>query len=194
MTDTAVSRLDEAAADAAISTIVLSFTSDPAGRWTWPNSEAFLRNMPLLARAFAAKAFALGTAYGIEDLAGVALWLPPGEAPDEEAMGMLVERTGSAAARQDAGPVFEQMGAYHPQEPHWYLALIGVDPAHQGRGLGDRLMTHALARCDTDGLPAYLESSNARNLPFYRRHGFVALGEIQSGSSPTIVPMLRRPK
>lgn len=194
MTDTAVSRLNEAAADAAFSTIVLSFTADPAARWTWPRADDFLRSMPLLARAFASKAFALGTAYGIDDLSGVALWLPPGEAPDEQAMGSLIERTASAHARQDAPAVFEQMASYHPQEPHWYLPLIGVDPACQGRGLGDRLMSHALARCDADRLPAYLESSNPRNLPFYRRHGFVALGAIQAGGSPTIVPMLRRPQ
>jgi ribosomal protein S18 acetylase RimI-like enzyme len=90
--------------------------------------------------------------------------------------------------------VFEQMASFHPQEPHWYLPLIGVDPARQGQHLGDRLMAHALARCDADGLPAYLESSNPRNISFYQRHGFVELGKIQAGSSPTIVPMLRRPR
>lgn len=55
-------------------------------------------------------------------------------------------------------------------------------------------MAHALARCDVEGLPAYLESSNPRNLPFYERHGFEVLGKIQVGSSPTLVPMLRRPR
>jgi Acetyltransferases len=86
------------------------------------------------------------------------------------------------------------MGNFHPHEPHWYLPIIGVDPPHQGRGLGEQLMAHALARCDADRLPAYLESSNPRNLSFYQRHGFEALGRIQVGSSPTLVPMLRRPQ
>ncbi len=57
-------------------------------------------------------------------------------------------------------------------EPHWYLPLIGVDPAHQGEGHGDALMAYALARCDRDHAPAYLESSKPRNIPFYRRYGF----------------------
>jgi hypothetical protein len=43
-------------------------------------------------------------------------------------------------------------------------------------------------------VPAYLESSNPRNLSFYRRHGFEPLGAIQVGSSPTLVPMLRQPR
>jgi hypothetical protein len=55
-------------------------------------------------------------------------------------------------------------------------------------------MAYALARCDRDHAPAYLESSNPRNIPFYSRHGFEPLGAIQVGSSPTVVPMLRGPR
>jgi ribosomal protein S18 acetylase RimI-like enzyme len=91
----------------------------------------------------------------------------------------------------DLSRVFEAMESYHPKEPHWYLPLIGVDPAAQGQGLGSALMRHALERIDADRLPAYLESSNPRNIPLYQRHGFEILGTIQVGSSPNLVPMLR---
>jgi ribosomal protein S18 acetylase RimI-like enzyme len=83
------------------------------------------------------------------------------------------------------------MGKYHPQEPHWYLPLIGVDPAHQGKGFGSALLGHALEICDRDHLPAYLESSNPLNIPLYRRHGFELLDTLQVGSSPPVFPMLR---
>jgi len=189
-----VFQIDEASADAAFATVVLAFGADPAARWTWPRAEDFLRNLPLLARAFGGKSFALGTAYGVDHLAGVALWLPPGVPPDEESLGELIEQTAARSIQQDITRVFEQMAGFHPREPHWYLPLIAVDPACQGRRLGDRLMLHALARCDAEQRPAYLESSNPRNLPFYQRHGFVALGKIQVGSSPTLVPMLRPPQ
>lgn len=190
----AVYGIDEASSEAAFATIVLAFVGDPAARWCWPQPDDFLRNMPLAARAFGGKAFALGTAFGIGRLAGAALWLPPGVSSDEEALDRLIQRTAPAATLQDAAGVFEQMASFHPREPHWYLPLIGVDPARQGQRLGDQLMTYALARCDSDQLPAYLESSNPRNLPFYRRHGFEELGKIQVGASPTIVPMLRKPR
>ena len=85
----------------------------------------------------------------------------------------------------------EQVGAYHPQEDCWYLPLIGVDPVYQGRGYGGALMAHALQQIDEEHLPAYLESSNPRNISLYERHGFETLGEVQLGSSPTFVPMLR---
>ena len=119
--------------------------------------------------------------------------LPPGASADEEALDAVIGTTVPASIQRDAAKVFEEMARFHPQEPHWYLPLIAVDPVRQGQRLGDQLMVHALARCDADRLPAYLESSNPRNLSFYERHGFNALGKIQAGSSPTIVPMLRRP-
>jgi GNAT superfamily N-acetyltransferase len=109
-------------------------------------------------------------------------------------MAEILERTVSESIRRDVVAVFEQMAKYHPSEPHWYLPLIGVDPAHQGKGCGAALMSHALHVCDGDHAPAYLESTNPRNVPLYRRHGFEALGTVQVATSPPIVPMLRRPR
>ena len=61
----------------------------------------------------------------------------------------------------------------HPKaEPHWYLAFLGIEPSEQGKGLGSALLRPVLERCDSEGTPAYLETSNERNLPFYQRHGF----------------------
>ena len=79
-------------------------------------------------------------------------------------------------------------------EPHWYLPLVGVEPNAQGRGLGGALMRHAVARCDQEDAPAYLESSNPRNISLYERHGFEVMGEIQMGSAPPVTPMLRQPR
>ena len=90
--------------------------------------------------------------------------------------------------------MLDEMDSYHIEEEHWYLPMIGVDPSQQGRGIGSALLQHALAPCDEQGLPAYLESSNPANVPLYQRHGFEVLGEIQIGSSPVVYPMLRRPR
>jgi GNAT superfamily N-acetyltransferase len=74
-----------------------------------------------------------------------------------------------------------------------YLPLLGVDPLYHGKGLGSVLMQHAIVICDQDNKPAYLESSNPKNIPFYERHGFELLGTIQVNTSPPIFPMLRKP-
>jgi ribosomal protein S18 acetylase RimI-like enzyme len=182
----------KADAAAATSVLVLAFAADPMTRWSWPAAEAYLAHFPAAVRAFGGQAFDHGGAHLAEG--GAALWLPPGSGPDEEALGSLLERTAPARIRGDIAVILQGMGRYHPSEPHWYLPLIGVDPARQGRGVGSALMRHALAACDRDRLPAYLESSNPANIPLYERHGFERLGAIQSGESPTVVPMLRRPR
>lgn len=120
--------------------------------------------------------------------------MPPGVGPDEEALGAFLEEAVPAALRDEVNAVLEQMDEHHPAEPHWFLPLIGVDPRRQGGGIGGALMAHALERCDADGLPAYLESSNPSNVPFYERHGFEVVGLIQKGSSPPIRPMYRKPR
>lgn len=186
-----VRAMTSADAAAGIDTIVLAFAADPVARWTWPQPRQYLASMPNLARAFGGNAFAHGSAYRTEDLAGVALWLPPGVQPDHEGLGETIRRSVAPPLLDDVVAMFERMAAYHPSEPHWYLPLIGVDPTRQGKGLGDALMAHALERCDRDGAPAYLESTNPRNVSLYRRHGFEALGTIQVGSSPPMTPMLR---
>ena len=45
-----------------------------------------------------------------------------------------------------------------------------------------------------EGSLAYLESTNPRNIPLYERHGFERLAILQYGSSPPMVPMLRKPR
>lgn len=184
-----------AAADeaAVISVLTLAFSSDPMARWSADPHE-HLTNFPVLARAFGGNAFANGTAYYADGYAGAALWLPPGVGPDVETMIGLVERSAPDAIKKDLFGVFEEMGKYHPKEPHWYLPLIGVDPFQQGNGVGSALMKHALVPCDRDGMIAYLESSNPRNISLYERYGFEVIGEIQVGTSPTLRPMLRRPR
>jgi GNAT superfamily N-acetyltransferase len=180
---------DEAAA---LNTIVLAFSADPVARWVWPDPHQYFESMPVFARAFAGGAFDHETAYCSDDYAGVSLWLPPNVHSDEETVGDLIERTVSPAVREDLYSVLEQMGACHPAEPHWYLPLIGVDPAHQGRGYGSALLAHALATCDREHKAAYLESTNPRNITLYQRHGFEVARIIKVGTSPTVVPMIRR--
>lgn len=148
--------------------------------------------VPSFTRAFGGAAFSYSSAHCTEDNAGVALWLPPNVHPDEEALVKVLESRVSKSILGDLFAVFEQMEQYHPAEPHWYLPIIGVDPAYQGRGYGNALMKHALEQCDRDHAPAYLESSNPRNVSLYQRHGFEALGTIQKGTSPPVVPMLRK--
>jgi ribosomal protein S18 acetylase RimI-like enzyme len=77
--------------------------------------------------------------------------------------------------------------------PHCYLAILGVDPEAQRRGLGSRLLRPVLARCDRERVPAYLESSKEANIAFYERHGFAVTDEVALPRGPRLWLMWRRP-
>jgi hypothetical protein len=52
-----------------------------------------------------------------------------------------------------------------------------------------------LERCDSEQMPAYLEASNPRNIPFYQAHGFRITRELQFGlGGPPLAAMWREPK
>ena len=177
-----------------IDVVVRAFAADPAARWGWPDQQQYCMHFPSFVRAFAGKAFTHGSAYYVDGYAAAALWLPPDVYPDEDKLISLLHRTVSEQIQKDFFPVFEQMGRYHPSEPHWYLPMTGVDPLQQGKGFGSALLQHALIQCDRDSKLAYLESTSQKSVPFYKRHGFEVLGTIQVGKSPPIFPMLRRPQ
>jgi ribosomal protein S18 acetylase RimI-like enzyme len=143
-------------------------------------------------QAFAGKAFSIGTAWCVEGNLGAALWLPPGVKPAEETIASILDESVPQHLMADVNAMFDEMAAYHPSSPHWYLPTIGTVPHLHGRGVGSALMSEALSRCDQEHMPAYLESSNPANAAFYQRHGFEELGVIRVGDSPPMVPMLRR--
>jgi ribosomal protein S18 acetylase RimI-like enzyme len=84
----------------------------------------------------------------------------------------------------------------HPREPHYYLAVLGTEPAAQGKGVGSALLQPILERCDEEGTGAYLESSKESNIAFYARHGFEVMSELKlgRGRGPSIWPMWRNPR
>jgi GNAT superfamily N-acetyltransferase len=178
----------------AVGTLTLAFNSDPANRWCWPTASEFLDAFPAFARALGGRAFAAESAFEIAAGAGVALWLPPGTEPDEVELISVIQRSVHHSRQEALYVLIEQMSRYHPSVPHWYLPFVGVEPLHQGCGLGAALLQPILQRCDAERLPAYLESTNSRNIPFYERLGFRSVGRIQAGTSPVIVPMVREPQ
>jgi GNAT superfamily N-acetyltransferase len=189
-----IERIDTSRADAeqqAIATLALAFVQDPVMRWMYPTASEYLEHFPGFCRAFGGPAFACDGAWQGSEGGGAALWLRPGTQPDGEAIERHLDATLPAARMEVGGGVLEKMEQYHPTEPHWYLAIIGVDAAHQGKGLGAKLLQAALGECDAEHLPAYLESSNPANISLYERHGFEVVGEIRIGDFPLVTPMLR---
>lgn len=177
-------------------TLARAFDDDPMMRWFFPDDATRAAG---LGRYFSTLFTRQYVHHGVceHTPAAAAYWVPPGAqdkaVPDAETVQELVEILGDRAALfQEAAAAAAEHG---PQEPHWYLAVVGADPASQGQGHGAALLRSGLAKADADGLPAYLESSKPSNLPVYEHFGFTVLGEVQlPGGGPTLWSMRRAPR
>lgn len=176
------------------SVMSVAFTNDPLVRWAWADPLQYVRTFVPFTTLFGGKSLDHGSAYVIGDFFGVVQWLPPGLQPDDAPMLELFERNMSEPKLGQLLAMLEQMGGFHPNEPHWYLPLIAIDPIYQGRGYGTALMRQGLLACDRDRQLAYLEATSVPSRRFYERLGFRALGEIRSADSPPMFPMLREPR
>jgi GNAT superfamily N-acetyltransferase len=122
-----------------------------------------------------------GRLWTTEHVVGAAIWMPP-DAWRVPVSATLREVPAAVRVFGRRLPLALRsrlrMERRHPAKPpHWYLAVMGVDPEWQGRGLGTALMLPALETLDSQGIPAYLESSTPRSRALYQRNGFEVTGE-----------------
>jgi ribosomal protein S18 acetylase RimI-like enzyme len=176
-----------------------AFEDDPVMSWIFPRDE---ERAARLERAFALFLRRIWLpqeeCYATDRLFGGALWLPPGKwhlsaAEQLRLLPSMIAVTGRNLPRLFT--VLRMIEKSHPKTPpHYYLAVLGVEPELQGRGFGGALMQPVLARCDRDRIPAYLESSKSRNVALYERHGFRVVEELRlPRGGPPIWRMWREP-
>jgi ribosomal protein S18 acetylase RimI-like enzyme len=100
-------------------------------------------------------------------------------------------KPGSIMRGMKAKRTMEKM---HPTDrPHWYLSAIGVAPDHQGKGIGGALIRDMLGKADESGVPAFLETSNAENVPLYEHLGFQQIGQGTISGNTKNWAMMRDP-
>jgi ribosomal protein S18 acetylase RimI-like enzyme len=180
--------------------LAAAFSEDPVFSWLLPpGAPSRERRMLTLFRALVRSYLPKDSCYLAGDVDAVAMWAPPGkwETPMGDIFTQLGPFLGSLRFRaiHSLRTLLSVEGA-HPKEPvHWYLGFLGTVPAHQGQGLGAQLLQEVLVDADRAGLPAYLESSNPRNLTLYRRHGFEVVEEMRPPwGCPPIWRMWREPR
>ncbi|MFI8962191.1 GNAT family N-acetyltransferase [Streptomyces sp. NPDC053493] len=174
-------------------TLARAFDDDPMMRWFFPEDAS---REATLGRYFSTLFTRQYLRDGVCERtdAAAAFWVPA-EAqekavPDDETIRQLIGILGERAGLFKEA--VETAALHTPQEPHWSLALIGADPAAQGQGQGAALLRSGLAKADEAGLPVYLESSKAANLPVYEHFGFTVREEFAlPGGGPVLWGMWR---
>jgi GNAT superfamily N-acetyltransferase len=181
---------------AIVETLTDVFHDDPTWSFVFQDPVARPRQYRRWWRLFAEGAVRHEATWLADDGAAVAMWIPPGgtELSDEQAAGLeplLHELLGSRAELVLAA--LESFEAAHPRdEPHYYLTMLGTRGDSRGKGLGMALLRYCLDAVDSEGVAAYLESSNPANNHRYESVGFVPLGQFSMPEGgPTVTTMWR---
>ncbi|MEX1664565.1 GNAT family N-acetyltransferase [Zhongshania arctica] len=178
--------------------LALAFNDDPPTRWILPDDN---RRQALLAKGLHLWArklwFPLGECLTTENVLGAAAWIPPGGWEISPLRQLLLLPSMALVFGRSTTRVVSAilaLEANHPKEAHFYLPFAGVIPEWQGKGLGTALLAPVLERCDSEGIPAYLEASSPTNRRLYERHGFVVTEEFSFGDdAPPLWRMWRAP-
>jgi len=83
----------------------------------------------------------------------------------------LILRQGLAATLR-WGVVQAELTLIRPSEAHWTLAMVGVAPEAQRRGVGAALVGRWVEGIERAPAPAWVETDRRELVPFYRRFGF----------------------
>jgi ribosomal protein S18 acetylase RimI-like enzyme len=174
-----------------------AFDDDPIQRWVFPGARTRARYGGEFFRWSLWRCASHRVSWTTDDLAGAALWMLPDRwQVTVPQMARLARRAGLGVAWR--GPLviwgLTTVERRHPGDRHLYLAVLGVDPVRQGAGIGSALLAPGLELCDSDGLPAYLETGKERNLAFYSRHGFQVTGRFSLPGGPPVWLMRREPR
>jgi ribosomal protein S18 acetylase RimI-like enzyme len=152
-----------------VATLVAAFAADPAFRYFFPEDEGYPAHAAEFARYVFDKRVGAGGVFLADGGGAVALWDPP-ERPSTMDQLDALDLPSDALARLDAYDTL--VHDLLPTTPHWYLGMLATHPDHAGRRLGRAVMAAGVTRARAAGLPAYLETSNPRNVEVYRGAGF----------------------
>ena len=180
-------------------TLARAFFDDPVAMWAFDHDDLRPGALERFQATRLRQLLGEEEVWMSEDHACAALWAPPGRWRTTVRQDAALLRSFTHPRLLSRLPLVAlgllDIERKHPHEPpHYYLAMLGTDPEHQGQGLGSALMRPILERCDVDGVGAFLESSKERNIDFYARHGFRVVQEIRLPRGPRMWQMWRDPR
>jgi ribosomal protein S18 acetylase RimI-like enzyme len=165
--------------DAAVETLTRAFEDYPMTRAGLDPDDYLTRLSEYNRRFLTGIGLAHGRVWVTDDVTAVAIWMTPATPPDAfakhaEAFNELAGSRASIAAEYG-----QAMGIFRPRVPLWLLAILGVDPDHQRRGLGRAVVAAGLAAADREHFPAFLETQDPANITFYESLGFTVTAELE---------------
>jgi ribosomal protein S18 acetylase RimI-like enzyme len=194
-------RLEKSQLKPAAAMVARAFQDNPLSVYFFPDMSERKNKLPYIFQFMISYGLLYGEAYTTSpNLEGVAVWLPSEKARmkrrgdvENEGLSRLfkVERKTAAKWRSFDDYVSSMHKRLVPFA-HWYLQLLGVDPAYQGKGYASTLLKAMFTRIDKERLPCFLETDAKRDVSIYQHYGFKVVEEgVVPGSEVTIWAMLR---
>jgi ribosomal protein S18 acetylase RimI-like enzyme len=194
-------RLTKAQLKPAAAMVARAFQDNPLSVYFFPDESEREDKLPYIFQFMISYGLLHGEAYATSpNLEGVAVWLPSEKARmtrrvdiKNEGLSRLFKVKRETAAKWRSfddyvSSMHERLVSFR----HWYLQLLGVGPAYQGKGYGGTLLKAMFTRIDKEYLPCFLETDEKRDVSFYQHYGFKVVEEgIVPGSEVTIWAMLR---
>ncbi|GLW35977.1 GNAT family N-acetyltransferase [Actinoplanes regularis] len=170
-----------------VSALVATFDKDPVLRWLFPDDDSYPEYAGLFFGHLFDKRVGRGAVWIAEGGNAVAIWEPPADGTVAPADGF--EQRFPADVADRLRTYDEALHRLLPEQPYWYLGVLGTHPDHHGRRLGHAVMAEGLRRAAEAGLPAILETATEGNVAMYRRAGWEV---VASTDEPLPVWVLRQ--
>lgn len=91
----------------------------------------------------------------------------------------------------------QEIETYHHElisEEHWYLNIVGVDPACRRKGHARSMLEGMLIRVDEEGLSCFLDANSEENVAIYEKFGFAVAKRYTILQRNTHWGMIRHPQ
>ena len=183
-----------------------AFVDDPMFSYLMPEArQSRLKVLTWLTKNALTYCYLYGHVYTTAELKGVAAWLPPEKSffAVRQLLQLILQQRLYLLPFKCG---WHKLGRwlsflkvtedYHDQDmqtqPHWYLALMFVDPGYQGQGIGSALLKPILDQANSEKIPCYLITFTQQAVKFYQKNGFEIIRESQAAKNAPLFWNLKR--
>ena len=198
-----LTRITQSGIDEAVQILVEAFAGDPLMDYLFPERREQPEYLSEFFRANLEYAVMAGEVYAAPSMAGVSVWLFPGDAgrpvvSKQDDPRLRLKQLYDAEKHRRLSRFRRYFAELHREllpDSYLYLMFLGVRKAQQGMGIGGLLIRPLLEHAEVKRLPCLLDTMNGRDLAFYNKHSFEVMLEHKiCGDGPQTWTMLRRPQ